>query len=107
MMVRASMHMACVVRMHGWAIKYGTTNHDLPFYPTPSYDHLHAVPPRLPHQELGDNNPQDGSVAPQGKTLCRSTQKSQEIQETYQKTARQSQKSNTWNLPLPGCFRRL
>jgi hypothetical protein len=63
------MHLECVVRMHGWAIKHRTTNHDLPFYPTPSYDHLRAVLPRLLHQELGKDDPQDGSLVPQGKTL--------------------------------------
>jgi hypothetical protein len=70
MMVCTSMHLECVVSMHGWAIKHRTTNHDLPFYPTPSYDHLCAVPPCLPHQELGNNNLQDGSLVPQGKNLA-------------------------------------
>jgi hypothetical protein len=82
MMVRTSMHLDCVVRIHGWAIKQGTTNHDLPFYPTPSYNHLRAVLPYLSHQELGYDNPKDGSLAPKRKTLRRLTQKSQEIQET-------------------------
>jgi hypothetical protein len=82
MTVCASMHMACVVRMHGLAIKYRTTNHDLPLSPNPSFNHPHAVPPRLSHQELGYDNPEDGSLVPKRKTLHRSTQKSQEIQET-------------------------
>ncbi len=57
MTVCASMHMACVVRMHGWAIKYRTTNQDLPFStPNPSFNHPHAVPPCLSHQELGYND---------------------------------------------------
>ncbi len=81
-MVRTSMHLDCVVRMHGWAIKHGTTHHDLPFYPTPSYDHLRAVLPHLFHQELGYNDPKDGSLVPKIKTLRCSMQKSQEIQET-------------------------
>jgi hypothetical protein len=81
-MVHTSMHLDCVVRMYGWAIKYRTANYDLPFYPTPSYDHLHAVPPRLSHQELGYDDPKDGSLAPKRKTLRCLTQKSQEIQET-------------------------
>jgi hypothetical protein len=73
MMVCTSMHLEFVVGMHGWAIKHRTTNHDLPFNPTPSYDHLCAVPPCLPHQELGNDDPQDGSLAPQGKTSRCST----------------------------------
>jgi hypothetical protein len=82
-MVCTSMHMACVVRMHGWAIKYRTTNHDLPFStPNLSFNHPQAVPPHLYHQELGYNNPKDGSLVPKRKTLHRSMQKSQEIQET-------------------------
>ncbi len=36
----------------------------------------------LPHQELGNNDPQDGSLAPKRKTSRCSMQKSQEIQET-------------------------
>jgi hypothetical protein len=59
--------MACIVRMHGWAIKHRTTSHDLPFSPAPSHDHLRAMPPRLPHQELDSNNPEDGPLAPGGK----------------------------------------
>jgi hypothetical protein len=82
MMVRTSVHLDCVVRMHGWAIKHGTTNHDLPFYPTPSYNNLRAVLPHLSHQELDYNDPKDGSFAPKRKTLRCSMQKSQEIQET-------------------------
>ncbi len=81
-MVCTSVHLDCVIRMHGWAIKHGTTNHDLPFYPTPSYDHLCAVLPHLSHQELGYNDPKDSPLAPKRKILCRLTQKSQEIQET-------------------------
>jgi hypothetical protein len=77
------MHVECVVRVHGWAIKYRTKNHDLPFSsPNPSFNHPHAVPPCLSHQELGNNNPKDGSLAPKWKTLHCLTQKSQEIQET-------------------------
>jgi hypothetical protein len=77
------MHMARVVRMHGWAIKHGTTNHDLTFStPYPSFNHSHAVPPCLSHQQLGNNNPEEGSLAPKRKTLHCSTQKSQKIQET-------------------------
>jgi hypothetical protein len=82
MMARTSMYLDCVVRMHGWAIKHRTTNHDLPFYPTPSYNHLRAVLPLLSHQELGYVDPKDGSLAPKRKTLRRLMQKSQEIQET-------------------------
>ena len=78
MTVRASMRLESVVRMHGWAIKDGTTNHDLPFYPTPSYDHLRAVPPRLPHQELDSDDPEDGPLAPGGKTLRQSKKEGQE-----------------------------
>ncbi len=81
-MVRTSMHLDCVVRMHGWAIKHGTTNHDLPFYPTPSYNHLRAVLPHLSYLELGYDNPKDGTLAPKRKTLRCLMQKSQEIQET-------------------------
>jgi hypothetical protein len=81
-MVRTSVHLDCVVRMHGWAIKHGTTNHELPFYPTPSFNHLCAVPSHLSHQDLGYNDPQDGSLVPKGKTLHCLMQKNQEIQET-------------------------
>jgi hypothetical protein len=83
MMVRTSMHLDCVVRMHGWAIKYGATNYDLPFSsPHSSFNHLHAVPPRISHQELGYDDPKDGFLVPKRKTLRCLTQKSQEIQET-------------------------
>jgi hypothetical protein len=82
-MVRTSMHMACVVRMHGWAVKYRTTNHDFPFFtPNASFNHPHAVPPCLSHQELGYKDPKDSSLVPKRKTLHHSTQKSQKIQET-------------------------
>ncbi len=82
-MVCTNVHLDRVVRMHGWAIKHGTTNYDLPFSsPNFSFNHLHAVPPRLSHQELGCNDPKDGYLAPKRKTLRCSTQKSQEIQET-------------------------
>jgi hypothetical protein len=69
-MVHTSVHLDCVVRVHGWAIKYRTTNHDLPFYPTPSYDHLRAVPPHLPYQQLGNDNPEDNSLAPKKENLA-------------------------------------
>jgi hypothetical protein len=82
-MVCTSVHLDCVVRMHGWAIKYRTTNYDLPCSsPNPSFNHPHALPPCLSHQELGYDNPKDGSLAPKRKTLRCLMQKSQEIQET-------------------------
>jgi hypothetical protein len=81
-MVCTSMHLECVVSMHGWAIKHGTTNHDLPFYLTPSYDYLRAVSPYLSHQELGYNDPKNGSLVPKRKTLRCLMQRSQEIQKT-------------------------
>ncbi len=68
MMVCTSMHLEYDVSMHGWAIRHRTTNHDLPLCSIPSNNHLHTVPPRLPYQELGNNNPQDGSMAPPGET---------------------------------------
>jgi hypothetical protein len=107
MMICTSVHLECVVRMHGWAIKYRTTNRDLPFCTTLSDNHPPAVPPCLSHQELGNNDPKDGSLAPKGKTLHRSTQKSQEILETGQRTAKQSQRPNTLDLPVPDCLCRL
>jgi hypothetical protein len=82
MMVRTSMHLEYDVSMHGWAIRHRTTNHDLPLYSIPSNNHLHTVPPCLPYQELGNDNLQDGSLAPPGETSRYLMQKSQEIQET-------------------------
>jgi hypothetical protein len=82
-MVCASMHLECVVGMHGWAIKYGTTSHDLPFSsPIPSFNHLHTVPLHLSYQGLGNDDPKDGSLVPKRKTSRCLMQKIQEIQET-------------------------
>jgi hypothetical protein len=74
------MRLESVVRMHGWAINHRTTSHDLPFSPAPSHDHLRAMPPRLPHQELDGNDPEDGPLlAPGGKTLRQLKKEGQEI----------------------------
>jgi hypothetical protein len=78
MTVRANMRLESVVIMHGWAINHRTTSHDLPFSPAPSHDHLRAMPPCLPHQELDINNPEDSPLAPGGKT---SRQLKKEVQE--------------------------
>jgi hypothetical protein len=86
MTVCASMHMACDVRMHGWAIKYRTTSYDLPTSaPNPFQNHPHAMPPCLSHQQLGKDDPKGGSVAPGKKTLRCLTQESQEVQESKTK----------------------
>jgi hypothetical protein len=77
MVVRGSMHLESVVRMHGWAINHRTTSHDLPFSLAPSRDHLRAMPPHLPHQELDSNNPEDGSLVPGEKTLHQSKKEGQ------------------------------
>jgi hypothetical protein len=69
MMVRTSMHLEYDVSVHGWAIKHRTTTHDLPFRPFPSYNHLHTMLPRLPYQQLGNNDLQDGTLAPPGELL--------------------------------------
>jgi hypothetical protein len=61
------MRLESVVRMHGWAINHRTTSHDLAFSPAPSHDHLCAMPPHLPHQELDSNNPEDTHWRLEGK----------------------------------------
>ncbi len=68
MMVCTCMHLEYDVGMHGWAIRHRTTNHDLPLCSIPSNNHLHTLPPCLPYQELGNDNPQDNSFAPPGET---------------------------------------
>jgi hypothetical protein len=96
--------MACIVRMHGWAIKHRTTSYDLPTSaPNPSQNHPHAMPPCLSHQKLGKDNPKGSPLAPEKKTLRSLTQESQEVQEAGQRTARQSQRpKNASDLPFSG-----
>ncbi len=51
-MVWASMHVLCVVSMHGWATWHRTTNCNYPLHPPPSNHHLQA---HLPCHSKGPN----------------------------------------------------
>ncbi len=68
MMVRTSVRVEYPVSMRGWAIRYGTTNFHLPIPQLPTYLHLHPAASRLPYQDLGNGDHQNGSLASPGET---------------------------------------
>jgi len=84
MMVRTSVHMGHVVSMRGWAIGHGTRQHfDLPIFPIPQLPtdlHRNTLPSRLPYQDLGKGDRQNGSMASPGETSRHSPHKNQAIQ---------------------------
>jgi hypothetical protein len=85
MMVRTSVRVDSPVSMHGWAIRYRTTNYHLPLPHLPTNLHLHPASSRLPYQDLGNGNHQIGSLASPGETSRHSSNKNQAIQNSCER----------------------
>ena len=88
-MVHTSMRVEFTVSMRGWAIRYGTTNFDLPIPQLPTDIHHHPTSSRLPYQDLGDGDHQSGSLVSPKETSGHSPHESQEIQDSHEKASRQ------------------